>query len=89
MKPDVMRVDCRTCPVQGIGCDDCMVTALLDPRSAGVEPELAGQVPLDAAEREAVGRLVAAGLVSAGTADRAVAQREPWSQWELMHRGVG
>ena len=50
-----MLIDCHTCPVQGEGCPDCVVAFLLD------QPPRA--VDLDAAERRALGRLAAAGLV--------------------------
>jgi hypothetical protein len=63
-----MVVDCDTCPVRGLRCDDCMVTALLATPVA--------DLPLDAAERLAVTRLVSAGLVSAETASRARARSE-------------
>lgn len=81
---DAMLVECRTCPVQGVACGGCMITAVLDPQSAGVEIEETPELPLDRAERQAVGRLVAAGLVPVATADQAHARREPWSQWEAV-----
>lgn len=80
-----MLVECRTCPVQGVACGGCMITALLDPQSAGVEIEGTSELPLDRAERQAVGRLVAAGLVPVETANATRARREPWSQWEAVH----
>lgn len=80
-----LLVECRACPVQGSACDGCMVTALLDPRSAGVEVEEPVELPLDRTERQAVGRLVAAGLVSVDTANAARARREPWSRWDEIH----
>ena len=79
-----MLVECRTCPVQGVACGGCMSTALLDPQSAGVEIEGTSELPLDRAERQAVGRLVAAGLVPVETANATRARREPWSQWEAV-----
>lgn len=72
-----MVVDCDTCPVRGVRCDDCVVTAL------GHLPVVVlseGELPLDPAERRAVGRFVAAGLVTAEVADTLVARREPWSR---------
>ena len=72
-----MVVDCETCPVRGIRCDDCVVTAL------GHLPVVVlsdGELPLDAAERRVVDRFVAAGLVAAEVAGTAVARREPWSR---------
>lgn len=79
-----LLVECRACPVQGVACGGCMVTALLDPQAAGVEIEETSDLALDRAERQAVGRLVAAGLVSVETADHARARHEPWSQWESV-----
>ena len=85
-----LLVECRACPVQGVACGGCMITALLDPQAAGVESTEAGEgltldLPLDRAERQAVGRLVAAGLVSVETANLARARQEPWSRWEQAH----
>ncbi|MDE9366754.1 hypothetical protein PZ938_14160 [Luteipulveratus sp. YIM 133132] len=65
-----MIVDCRTCPVRGTHCEDCMVTAMLT-----ISPH---DLPLDPAEREAVTALVSAGLVSPQEAHRAQARKEPW-----------
>jgi len=50
-----MLIDCNTCPVQGEGCPDCVVSFLLERPPAPVE--------LDAAERRALDRLAHAGLV--------------------------
>ena len=50
-----MLIDCATCPVQGEGCPDCVVAFLLD------RPPL--RIDLDPAERRALNRLAAAGLV--------------------------
>lgn len=72
-----MVVDCDTCPVRGVRCDDCVVTAL------GQVPVVLlseGELPLDATERRAVDRFVAAGLVTAEVAGTLVARREPWSR---------
>ena len=92
MDRDIMRMDCRTCPVQGVACGGCMVTALLDPDgvgAAGADTGLQVEGPevltLDRAERQAVGRLVAAGLVSTATANATRARREPWAIWEELH----
>jgi|SRR6478609_6168113 hypothetical protein len=90
-----MVMDCDTCPVRGLRCDDCVVTAL------GHLPVVAlsdGELLLDAAERRAVDRFVAAGLVSPEVADAVVARREPWSrnasreasrEAAAQHRAVG
>ena len=72
-----MVVDCDTCPVRGLRCDDCVVTAL------GQVPVVLlseGELPLDATERRAVDRFVTAGLVTAEAAGTLVARREPWSR---------
>lgn len=66
-----MFIDCQSCPVRELHCDDCMVTALLAP--AGSE------LPVDAAERAAVRRFVEAGLVSAHEGSSVTARREPWA----------
>jgi len=66
-----MIVDCRTCPVRGHRCDDCVVTVLLAP--------LAAELPLDGAERRVVSMFVGAGLAGADTAAGLFARREPMS----------
>lgn len=65
-----MIIDCKTCPVRDLHCDDCMVTALLAPHTA--------DVPLDPAERAAVTLFVGSGLVSPEEASGLRARREPW-----------
>ena len=50
-----MLIDCERCPVQGHGCDDCVIAVLLDRPPVPVE--------LDVAERRALRRLAQAGLV--------------------------
>lgn len=71
-----MVVDCDACPVRGVRCDDCVVTAL-----AGLPVVVLrdGQLPLDAAENRALNRFVAAGLVAPDDAARVTARREPWA----------
>ena len=66
-----MIIDCQSCPVRDLHCDDCMVTALAAPQAA--------ELPLDVAERTAMSRFVSAGLVSAQTAAELTAHREPWA----------
>ena len=66
-----MIVDCKTCPVRGHRCDDCVVTALFAP--------LAAELPLDGAERRVVSMFVGAGLASADTAAGLFARHEPMS----------
>ena len=86
-----MVMDCDTCPVRGLRCDDCVVTAL---GHLSVVALSDGELLLDAAERRAVDRFVAAGLVSPEVADAVVARREPWSrnasrEAAAQHRAVG
>ena len=69
----VMAVECRTCPVRELRCDDCMVPVLLSLTEHPARPDTA----LDAEERAAVTRLVRAGLVDPETASRARATIEP------------
>ena len=69
-RDDVISVECRTCPVRELHCDDCMVPVLLQISSARTE------TTLDADERAAVTRLVSAGLVDAESAGRARARLE-------------
>lgn len=74
-----MVVECDTCPVRHVRCDDCIVTAL---RSLPVVPLLRladGELPLDPSEERAVARFVAAGLVLPDEAHTVTARREPWS----------
>lgn len=81
-----LTIDCATCPVQNVGCPECMVTALRSP-AALEDPTGQSDLPLDPREREVVSRLVTSGLVSAETATRARAVREPWSEYgEVAHR---
>ena len=74
-----LMIDCATCPVQHVGCADCMVMALVDPTR--LDEPVGGDLAMDRQEHEVVSRLVAAGLVSAQTATRARARREPWSEY--------
>ena len=78
-----LTIDCATCPVQDVGCGDCMVSVLRPPVDLE-EPDTAGGLPLDRREREVVSRLVASGLVSAENATRARARREPWSEYDAV-----
>lgn len=50
-----MLVDCETCSVRDVACDDCAVGVLLGMPTAGGT--------LDADERTAIGVLAASGLV--------------------------
>ena len=49
-----VRIDCVTCLVRGLACDDCVVTVLLGP-----PPELS----FDAEEQQAFEVLASSGLV--------------------------
>jgi hypothetical protein len=56
-----MLIDCDTCAVRGLHCDDCVVSVFLTlPRRVEAEPE---PVELDQPEQDAIGTLMAAGLV--------------------------
>jgi hypothetical protein len=50
-----MLIDCESCAVRDIACGDCVVTALLGPRTT--------QVELDSAEQDALGALAGGGLL--------------------------
>lgn len=63
---------CRDCPMSNIRCGECVVTALVDPVSLGLP---GGDLPLDDAERAALGALVGGGLVDADAARAARARR--------------
>ena len=80
---DVLSVECRTCPVRELHCDDCMVPVLLQISSARSETSL------DAEERAAVTRLVRAGLVDPETATAARARLEPGAAVAHGGRAVG
>ena len=60
-------IECRTCPVRELHCDDCMVPVLLELSAPSLRLDLA----LDQEERAVVTRLVGAGLVAPETAARA------------------
>lgn len=50
-----MLIDCDTCAVRGVACDDCVMSVILSSGGRAVE--------LDPAEERAVGQLVEVGLV--------------------------
>lgn len=50
-----MVIDCDSCEVRGLACDDCVVSVLLGAPPGGVE--------LDADERDAIDVLAGSGLV--------------------------
>jgi hypothetical protein len=82
----VMAVECRTCPVRELRCDDCMVPVLLSLTGPAANPD----TTLDSEERAAVTRLVRAGLVGPETAARARATLEPRSgEGRTGSRAVG
>ncbi|MTB72869.1 hypothetical protein ACF3NS_11050 [Arsenicicoccus cauae] len=64
-----MLLECRTCPVRGDACRDCMVSALVEGPA----------VPLDPRELAFVAQLVGAGLVSRDHARELYARRQPVS----------
>lgn len=75
----MMLVDCQTCPVRGVHCPDCMVTALTRIPMPSLKAVATGgddALPLDPAERRAVAVLAAAGLVDRREAQRATARVE-------------
>ena len=72
-----MIVDCMTCPVRERRCEDCVVTTLMTLMTPG-----STEFPLDPAESAAVSVFVGAGLVSAASALRLHARREPLDHWE-------
>ncbi len=84
-RPDVMTIDCRTCPVRELQCDDCMVPVLLTLTAPGVRSETSP----DAEERAVLTRLVRAGLVDAETAAHARATLEPGVAARAGSRAVG
>jgi hypothetical protein len=56
-----MLIDCDTCAVRDVHCHDCVVSVFLTlPRVAEQPP---GAVELDETEHDALGTLMAAGLV--------------------------
>lgn len=69
MLDTTQHIDCETCPVRGLHCDECMVTAFLAIDTA--------DQPLDAVEQRAVGVFAAAGLISDEEVQAAVSRREP------------
>ncbi|MGH3098930.1 MAG: hypothetical protein ACRDMV_23330 [Streptosporangiales bacterium] len=54
-----MLIDCDSCEMRNIACDDCMVTALLGSAPA----EAPGAVRIDEGEQAALGALAESGLV--------------------------
>ena len=83
-----MIVDCMTCSVRGLRCDDCAISVLRTPGLAEplspAEPQLATELQLDAAENEVVTMFVGVGLVSAGAVARLRARRESMQHWEAV-----
>ena len=60
-------IDCDTCTARGVGCDDCVVTALLDiePGRFDViyEADYAADLELDPDEARALEALASGGLI--------------------------
>jgi hypothetical protein len=52
-------IDCDTCTVRGVGCDDCVVNAVLDLDARSTE----GDLELDADETRALQILASGGLL--------------------------
>ena len=71
---DSLTILCARCPVRDIQCGDCMVTALINPASMGLDSDL----PLDLDERAAVTACVRAGLITAEFAATVRSQRVPF-----------
>ena len=90
-----LTIDCGTCPVQHVGCADCVVQTLLAPtlrdpeHPSGLEPAPGTELALDRREREVISRLVASGLVGVQTANEARAVHEPRSQYDEQRRFAG
>lgn len=57
-----MLIDCDTCAVRDLHCDDCVVTALLGPH-VQADSDLPHGVQVDADERRALAVLADSGLV--------------------------
>lgn len=78
-------IDCDSCPVRGRHCGDCFVPLLVRGWDLGGAAAPAGRdapagpdprsLPLDRAERAAVGAFVRAGLIAPAAADRVRARR--------------
>jgi hypothetical protein len=60
-----MLIDCDTCAVRGVHCHDCVVSVFLTlPRAVADDPGPGvSPVELDATEQDALGSLMAAGLI--------------------------
>lgn len=71
---DSLTILCARCPVRDVQCGDCMVTALINPASMGLDSAL----PLDLDERAAVTACVRAGLITAEFAASVRSQRMPF-----------
>lgn len=71
---DSLTILCARCPVRDVQCGDCMVTALINPASMGLDSDL----PLDLDERAAVTACVRAGLITAEFAASVRSQRMPF-----------
>jgi hypothetical protein len=56
-------IDCDTCTVRGVGCADCVVTALLDIDFGACEDLTSHDLELDPAETRALDVLASGGLL--------------------------
>jgi hypothetical protein len=59
-----MLIDCDTCAVRDVHCHDCVISLFLTlPRASQRTPQPRGAVELDDTEQDAIGTLMAAGLL--------------------------
>ncbi len=77
-----MLIDCAGCPVRGVHCDDCIVTALATisvgaPADSPAASTHSHAMLLDAAEQRAVDLFVRAGLIGRDRAATLRAVRAP------------
>lgn len=69
-------VECRTCPVRGQACRECIVPVVL------AQPH--GWLPLDDREHRAVSVLCTAGLIARSEVGAARARPETWPAAQLV-----
>lgn len=65
MTRDELIIDCDTCSVRGIACNDCVMSVLLEapPEWTSADPSESGWVALDPAEARALDVLAEGGLL--------------------------
>ncbi len=76
-----MILECSTCPVRGLRCEGCVVTALAAMPVAG-SPGLG--LALDGAEQRAVRAFVDAGLIERRYAGSLRARGQPEAWWSQV-----